>query len=323
MKKSFLGKTIFLGSLCSLLVIPSFAQDVEPRLIDEDSEINPIRHEIGHWAEPYVNQLSSSFDVKNVFEETDLNNAITESDFKELVKLIIDEDYDGSPDSLTREAIVYELTKIWAEKTDKDLEEIAVIQMLIYSDTVDIDLKYKHAVTVAYMMDIAKGRDTGVFDPQAEVTYGEMATLINNTNNAIGKEVNVNNESIVEGKFETKGDYEIKDDKVIFDFELINQYTQAMELQFGSGQQFEIVITDEKDEEVYRFSDGKFFTLAIVFENLEPGESLKWQDEWDMTNKDGEKLTSGDYKAEINIMVTEDSVKLDKDQFSTVIDFSL
>jgi len=42
---------------------------------------------------------------------------------------------------------------------------------------------------------------------------------------------------------------------------------------------------------------------------INPGESIKWQDEWDMKDKDGNKLTSGKYKAKIEIMVVQEEEK--------------
>lgn len=94
---------------------------------------------------------------------------------------------------------------------------------------------------------------------------------------------------------------------------------------FGSGQQFEVVITDEKGKEVYRYSDDKFFTLALIMKTINPGEAIKWQDEWDMTDKEGNKLTSGKYKAKIEIMVVQEDEKekIDESQLTTVIEFEL
>jgi flagellar hook assembly protein FlgD len=94
---------------------------------------------------------------------------------------------------------------------------------------------------------------------------------------------------------------------------------------FSSGQQFEVTITDEAGTEVYRFSDGKFFTLALINKTLDPGEALKWQDEWDMTNKDGEKLTSGNYKAVIKILALSesDSEKIDDSELTATIEFTV
>lgn len=291
----------------------------------EDTRIIPISYKIDHWSRIYIDQLSNNHDIKSVFGYKDLNTNITVEDFQNFIKLTIDKQYSKTPDSMTRESIVYELTKIWAEKTGQDLDQIPTIKMIIYPDTDKIDAKYNHGITVAYMKDIAKGRDTGIFDAKSNVTYGEAATLVANTEKAIKNELKSDDKPIVAGKFETKGRYEIKDDKVIFDFELMNHYTEAKELQFGSGHQFDLVISNENGEEVYNYSDGKFFTLALIFKTLEPGESIKWQDQWDMTNKKGEELKSGEYKAEIRVMATEKDgdEKIEESQLTTVIDFSL
>lgn len=137
--------------------------------------------------------------------------------------------------------------------------------------------------------------------------------------------VSAMNQPIEKEKFETAGSFEIKDGKAVFDFELTNHYSQSKELQFSSGQQFEVTITDEGGKEVYKFSDGKFFTQALIFKNIEPGESIKWRDSWSMTNKEGEKLTSGEFRAEINILASlkDDKEKIDKSQLTAIIDFNL
>lgn len=110
----------------------------------------------------------------------------------------------------------------------------------------------------------------------------------------------------------TGGACQITEDKVSFDFTLTNHSSAVLELPFGSGQQFELVIRDEKGEEVYRYSDGKAFTLALVYKRINPGESLRWQDQWDLRDKEGNAVTPGRYRAEIEIMVIpeEDGVKL-------------
>lgn len=329
MKHKILRNTIVAGSLSAMLIVPSLAQELNVRPISaKEPAVLPIRYELKHWSETFINQLSSQYDVGSIFTDKDFNDSITSEDFQKLIQTTIDKEYVYVSEETTRESIVYELTKIWAEKTGKELETIPVIKMLIYSDTDQIDIKYSHGITVAYMRDIAKGRDTGKFDPKANVTYGEVAALISNTKKAIKDDLESDKKSIAAGKFETRGScerYDIIDGKVIFDFELISHYTEPKELQFGSGQQFEITITDENGEEVYRYSDDKFFTMALIMKTLNPGEVLKWQDEWDMTNKEGEKLTSGKYKAEIKIMVIpkENDEKIEDSELTTTIDFIL
>ncbi|PKM51401.1 MAG: hypothetical protein CVV02_07290 [Firmicutes bacterium HGW-Firmicutes-7] len=324
MKYNILRNTIITGTLCAVLVFPSFAQDANAPILVERAEVIPISYVKDHWSIIYIDQLLDKHDVQTIFNNKELNAFISIEDFKTIVKLIIDEAYDSEPEAMTREAVVYELAKIWADKTDQNLENIPVIKMLIYPDTNEIDAKYNQGITVAYMRNIAKGRDTGLFDPKTEVTYGELAALLNNTANAIEDELKPSEQPIVEGKFETTGSYEIENDKVVFNFELMSHFAEAKELQFGSGQQYEITITDEDGKEVYRYSDDKFFTLALIFKIIGPGESIKWQDEWDMTNKDGKKLTTGNYKAEINVIVlSEEDETIEKSQLTTVIDFSL
>src|SRR5690554_106136 len=285
-----------------------------------------------HWAETDIAYLSRNYELGSVFTDRDLDDSIRIEDFQYLVGEVLDIKYDGVPDAITREALVYELSKIWAEQAGRDLETVPVIMMLIYSDTDEIDLKYRHGVTVAYMIDIAKGKAPGIFDPEAEVTYGELAVLINNTKRAIDNEIKnqssqlKNEEQGLEKEgLETKGSYQIKDDKIVFDFELINHYPEEKELQFSSGQQFEIVIRDENDKEVYRYSEGKFFTMALIYKDIDSGDSLKWQDEWDMRDEEGKKASSGKYLAEIEIIATVDEKeeKIEDSQLRTIVEFAL
>lgn len=320
MKNKLIRNTILTVAVSSVIAAPVFAQNI----MSLSRDVVPISYKFNHWAEIYLEQLAVNFDVEEIFKDKNLDNYITADDFKSAVKLTIANDYEDAPKSLTRETIIYELTKIWAEKAGKDLDNMPIIKMLIYSDTGEINIKYLNGIYVAYMYDIAKGREGGMFDPKTDVTYGELAVLLNNTISAIEKELTQDIPPIAAGRYETKGNYEIKDGKVIFNFELMSHYTEAQEIMFGSGQQFELTITNEDGEEVYRFSDNKFFTMALIYKTLNPGESLKWKDEWDMTNKDGERLTDGNYKAQIKVFaITEEDEKIPDEQITTVIEITL
>ncbi len=323
MKNKLIKNFALTLAVSSVIAVPVFAQNINiPTALE--TKITPINYIFKHWAEVYVDQLSIDFDIEEIFKDKNLNDYITAEDFKNAIKLTIDKNYENAPEVIVRETVVYELAKIWAEKSNKNLDTIPMIKMLIYSDTGDIDVKYLNGVYVAYMYDIAKGRGEGIFDPKTNVTYGELAVLIKNTKDAIEKEQNQDTQPIVKGKYETKGRYEIKDDKVVFDFELMSHFTKQQQLMMGSGQQFELTITNDEGEEVYKFSDGKAFTLALLYKTLEPGESLKWQDEWNMTDKDGKKVNAGKYKAEIEILViTEEDEKIEEEQLKTVLTFTL
>lgn len=324
--KNIIRNALIAGTLCTFLAVPAFAGEsgIRPILFGEMRPISVSNTPV-HWAEQSVKELAEKYDVEYIFSGKNLDDIVAAEEYQYLVKLISGQETYQVPEAITREAVVHEMTKIWAQKTGQDLEKIPVIKMLIYEDTAEIDSKYSHSATVAYMKKIAKGRGNRIFAPKMNVTYGELAALLNNTEKAVAAELSSGEEPVAEGRFETKGSYQIVDGKVIFDFELTNHYPETKQLKLGSGQQFEVVITDEAGKEVYRYSDGKLFTLALLLKNLNPGESLKWQDEWDMTNKDGEKLTTGKYKAQITILVIteEGEEKIAEDQLTAVIDFSL
>jgi len=284
-----------------------------------------------HWSQTYLDYLEEKYDIGAFFSERNLDTFISVDDFASLVKLTIDENYDRVPDSATREAIVYECARIWAYKTGQDLDQLVIIQIAPYTDADQLDSKYAHGVYVAYLQEIARGKGNGIFDPKTPVTYGELATLIARTIWAIEKESPSGDKtSVSEAGFETSASYEIKDGKVVFDFELVNLHKEPQTLTFSSGQQFEVTVTDEAGNEVYRFSDGKFFTMALVNRTIDAGESLKWRDEWNMTNKAGEKVGPGNYTAVIRILAmpeslpdSDSSITLDESQFTAVIRFTL
>jgi len=281
--------------------------------------------EVSHWAQIYVEDLSKNHGVDGIFKDKDLNGIISEEDFQNLVRRVIEEEYDSRLDKISREAVVHELTGIWADKTGQDLDKIPVIKILLYADTEEIEMKYNHGIIIAYMKDIAKGKGKGIFAPKDGVTYGELAALVYNTEIAIKKELKYNEQFRGKGSYETKVGYELQDGKVVFSFQLINCYNVGKQLQFGSGQQFELVISDDQGEEVYRYSDDKFFTMALVYKNIKPGESLSWQDEWDLTDKEGKKVSGGKYHAVINILANpvENVGNIPEEQLVTGIDFTL
>ena len=154
MKNKLLRNTILTVAVSSMIAVPVFAQNIIP--IDRDAEIVPISYKFNHWAEIYIEQLSANSDVEEIFKDKNLDDYITEEDFKNAVKLTIDKDYENAPKSLSRETIVYEFTKIWAEKAGKDLDKMPIIKMLIYPDTNEIDINYLNGIYVAYMYDIAR-----------------------------------------------------------------------------------------------------------------------------------------------------------------------
>ncbi|GAE25236.1 intracellular proteinase inhibitor [Halalkalibacter wakoensis JCM 9140] len=76
-----------------------------------------------------------------------------------------------------------------------------------------------------------------------------------------------------------------------------NQETQAT-IDFSSGQKYEIVFIDQDGNEVYRYSDGRMFTMALVHESFEPGETMTFEEEIAL-----EDIPKGVYTVEVQLVL--------------------
>lgn len=90
-------------------------------------------------------------------------------------------------------------------------------------------------------------------------------------------------------------------EKVTFDFSLKNNGEKGVNLNFSSGQQYEIIVKNEQDEEVYRYSKGKSFTDAVVSEEIKPSDELTFASSWNY-DQAGERVQPGTYSAEITLL---------------------
>lgn len=61
---------------------------------------------------------------------------------------------------------------------------------------------------------------------------------------------------------------------------LVNNAGQATELTFPSGQRYDYWVTSEDGDEVWRWSEGKFFTQAITTETIRAQGSLSFPEPW-------------------------------------------
>jgi hypothetical protein len=115
--------------------------------------------------------------------------------------------------------------------------------------------------------------------------------------------------------FETVLEIEQTKEKAIFDITFSNQSDEVADVTFSSGQRFELVVSDPAGNEVYRYSEGKMFTMALQMLKLEAGDQLTFQDAWDYKVK-GKKINPGIYTVVATVLPMEiNGGKLDKDLF--------
>lgn len=111
-------------------------------------------------------------------------------------------------------------------------------------------------------------------------------------------------------KLTTTVDVEQKGNTVLFTIRLHNESLQDITLPFGSGQKYEIVVRNDSGEEVYVYSADKVFTMALELINLKAGDTLEWQEEWDLTANDL-VIFPGTYTVTVDVMVLLDAEELE------------
>lgn len=67
-------------------------------------------------------------------------------------------------------------------------------------------------------------------------------------------------------------------------------------LSFVSSKQYDFIIK-QGDNEIWRWSDGKMFAMALTSLTFGPQESRNFQVTWDQTDHAGHKIPSGFYEA--------------------------
>jgi hypothetical protein len=70
------------------------------------------------------------------------------------------------------------------------------------------------------------------------------------------------------------------DNGVRFDFTVVNESRKKLELDFANGRMHDLVVLDSLGREVWRWSEGRLFTQAMVSKVLRTSDSLRYEDSW-------------------------------------------
>ncbi|MFQ6133768.1 MAG: BsuPI-related putative proteinase inhibitor [Armatimonadota bacterium] len=76
-------------------------------------------------------------------------------------------------------------------------------------------------------------------------------------------------------------------EQVRFELRLANPFEEVVQLVFPSGQRYDFVVRNEEGQEVWRWSVGRFFTMAIGTEQLAPDEPRTHEEAWDQRPSEG------------------------------------
>lgn len=123
-----------------------------------------------------------------------------------------------------------------------------------------------------------------------------------NTNGLSEGNTNRENTEPIAVELETVVEVKKENNNIIFEITLTNQGDETIELPFSSGQQFEILVKNKDEDEVYRYSEGRMFTQALTFIEIKAGEKLSWIEEWDQKS-DQTWVSNGEYKVTVEVLV--------------------
>ena len=71
------------------------------------------------------------------------------------------------------------------------------------------------------------------------------------------------------------------EDAVHFDFAVVNEGKKKLEVDFADGRTHEVVVLDSIGREVWRWSEGRFFTQAMQNRVLRASDALRFEEEWE------------------------------------------
>ncbi|WP_026690307.1 BsuPI-related putative proteinase inhibitor [Alteribacter aurantiacus] len=108
-------------------------------------------------------------------------------------------------------------------------------------------------------------------------------------------------------------DVEESDGQFHFTMTIDNDTDHDKQIDFASGQKFDILVKDESGTVLYHFAEGMMFTQALVSETIAPGESLVLEETWTADEDiSGQTL---DVEAMLNIFSV-DNEQIDKSKFT-------
>ena len=112
-----------------------------------------------------------------------------------------------------------------------------------------------------------------------------------------------NAKTAAEIKLASRFKVDVADDEVRFALNVKNIGGKHAELDFPSGQSYDIIVVDTAGREVWRWAKGRMFTQSVQNKQLSGGESMQIAESWKPDAKAGRytaiaTLTSSNYPVE-------------------------
>ncbi|WP_058486473.1 M56 family metallopeptidase [Defluviitalea phaphyphila] len=204
----------------------------------------------------------------------------------------------------------------WPERIDLiKIENTDKNQYTVYGEIIEVTSAEQVAAKRPITIVVEKINDSWLI---SDVTLGKYYIIekINQEDDELN--------NFATGLFNTVLDITTQEEFAILNFYLQNISDETINFYFNSGQKFDILITDNNGIEVYRWSNDKFFTQAIINVELEKNEKLSFSEVWDYKDNEGNRVLPGKYTVKVKILARLENNKIiNPDELTTVKDIEV
>ncbi len=206
-------------------------------------------------------------DIKDYFDDVKQDATYTTALIDLVTANIIEGKGSFKPEStLTREEMVHYIMNAYKYKMG-DRYALINIKPPFFNDDSAVTAIYSGEVGRAAHYKLIVGAGKNLFQPKSNSTRAEAAVVISK----LVKLVENQNTGV-----EIKPSISVKDTSIEMKLSIVNNSKNSVTFNHSSGQKFDFVLLGADKSELYRWSDGKAFTMMMTSSKIEAGKSIEY-----------------------------------------------
>jgi len=212
-------------------------------------------------------------DIKDYFTDVDKDAPYASAVIDLVTSGVFEKGGEFKPDStLTREEMVHYIMNAYKYRMG---DKYALINIIPYQfgDNDQVTPAYSWEVARAVHYKIIQGDENNLFLPKENATRAESAVAIGNLMKVLDKQLNT---SVL-----VKPTVKVNTDSIEMQIEIANTSDKLVTFTHSSGLKYDFVLTDSDGNELYKWSEGKAFTMMVTQSTLEPGKSIIYTEKLD------------------------------------------
>lgn len=204
-------------------------------------------------------------DIKDYFDDVKQDASYTTALIDLVTANIIEGKGSFNPDGkLSREEMVHYIMNAYKYKMG-DKYALINIKPPFFSDDSEVTPIYSGEVGRAAHYKLIIGVGKNLFHPKSNATRAEAAVVISKLANLVQNSEVVITPSVA-----------VKDGSLEMKLSIINNSKNSVIFNHSSGQKYDFVLLDKDRVELYRWSEGKAFTMMLTSSTIEAGKSIEY-----------------------------------------------